>query len=267
MAPIPACIMPLPARTSATAGTMRNLREEQYWQLVFPSFDLKQRTLGLDSVTCTGAHVFDAPIFRGGATHGTPVQVQEGDIIYGNGGDHMRIVWMRTHSWPDGSEAGPIALVRTQEDFAEVYAVGSFRRSSTQSTFQAERLGTEFLISGTDDGCQGLPLTTACEAKITLLLPRFGQLVQLAALDTERRAYATGTEPGVTGNIEYRLTASPKYTDDGVQLFEQVKASDSAGRVVHKTELERVLVLRDGKMEPSSDSLWGRVFPAATAKP
>lgn len=266
MAPVPACIEPLPARSNAS-GTMRNLREEQYWRLVFPAFDLKQETLPQGALACTGVDVFTDPVFVGGATRGAPMQVQQGDIVYGSGGDHMRILWMRTHRWPDGSEAGPIALVRTKEDFAEVYAVGAFRRASPRSTFQAERVGSEFLISGTDDGCEGLPPTSACETKVTLLLPRYGRLVQLAALDTERRAYASGGEPGVSGAIEYRLTASPRYTDSGVKLFEQVQASDSAGRVIHKTELERLLVLRDGKMEPSADSVWGRVFPSQAAKP
>jgi hypothetical protein len=87
--------------------------------------------------------------------------------------------------------------------------------------------------------------------------------VQVAALATERRAYANGSEPGIGGQIEYRLTASPQYTADGVKLFEQVQATDSAGRVIHKTELERMLVLRDGKMDSTTDSIWGRVFPGA----
>ncbi len=99
---------------------------------------------------------------------------------------------------------------------------------------------------------------------MTLLLPRFGRLVQVAALSTERRAYASGSEPGVGGQIEYRMTASPQYTADGVKLFEQVQATDSAGRVIHKTELERMLVLRDGKIDASADSIWGRVFPGVT---
>ena len=263
MAPVPACIEPLPAR-AGVAGTLRNLREEQYWQLVFPGYDMTHHTLAGDSLACTGTPVFDDPVFAGGTPRATPIPVEDGDILYGSGGDHLRIVWMRTHRWPDGSEAGPIALVRTKEDFAEVYAVGALRRTTTHTNFQAERVGTEYLITVTDDGCEGLPRATACETKVTILLPRFGRLVQVASLSTERRAYATGGEPGIGGPVEYRMTASPQYTDAGVKLFEQVQATDSAGRVIHKTELERMLVLRDGKMDASADSIWGRVFPVAT---
>ncbi|HEY8088423.1 MAG TPA: hypothetical protein VIF09_11275 [Polyangiaceae bacterium] len=246
---------------------MRNLTEDQYWQLVFPAYDTRNHRLPTNALPCTGMRVFDDPVFAGGTTRGTPMEVQEGDIVYGNGGDRVRIVWMRTHRWPDGTEAGPLALVRAKEDFAEVYAVGAYRRTNGAVTLQAERLGTEFLISATDDGCQGQPKGTACETNVALFLPRFGKLVRLTTLATEKRAYATGSEPGVLGQVEYELTASPQYTADGIKLFEQVKATDTSGRIVHKTELERMFVLHDGTLEQGSDSLWGRVYPGEKAAP
>lgn len=260
MAPVPACLQPLAAKVRA-AGTLRNLREEEYWKLVFPSYDASHHELDPSAAACTGTAIFADPVFAGGATRGTPMKIEDGDILYGNGGDHVRIVWMRTHRWQDGSEAGPIALVRARDDFAEVYAVGVFKRAATQSAFQAERLGEEFLVSATDDGCEGLAPTKECVTKLTLLLPRFGRLVQVAAIDTEKRAYATGGEPGVQGPVEYRLTTSPQYGVGGVKLFEEVQATDSAGRLVRSTELERMLVLRDGKMEPTGEGIWDRVYP------
>jgi len=262
MAPVPACILPLPSRTHGAGQTMRNLTEEQNWQLVFPAYDAQNHTLATNSLTCTGARVFDDPVFAGGTTRGTPIDVQSGDAVFGNGGDRVRIVWLRTHRWPDGSEAGPLALVRAKEDFAEVYAVGAYRRSNGALTLQAERLGTEVLIAATDDGCQGQAKTSACETNVSLFLPRFGKLVRLTTLVTEKRAFAAGAEPGVMGQVAYQLTASPQYTQDGIKLFEQVKATDPAGRLVHKTELERVLVLHDGALE-TGDSLWGKLYPGA----
>lgn len=271
MAPVPACIVPLAARTHGAGQTMRNLSEEQYWGLVFPDYDTQNHRLPVDAVSCTGARVFDDPVFAGGTTRGTPIEVQDGDIVFGNGGDRVRIVWLRTHRWPDGSEAGALALVRAKEDFAEVYAVGAYRRSNGALTLQAERLGTEVLASATDDGCQGQAKTTPCETNVALFLPRFGKLARVTTLATEKRAYATGSEPGVIGQVEYELTASPQYTADGIKLFEQVKATDGAGRVVHKTELERLFILHDGTLEQGSDSLWARTFPsegsAQPAKP
>jgi hypothetical protein len=245
---------------------MRNLKEEQYWQLVFPAYDSRTHTLPTNALTCTGSRVFDDPVFAGGTPKGSPIPVQEGDIQFGNGGERVRIVWMRTHRWGDGSEAGPLALVRAKEDFAEVYSVGAYRRAAGQTTLQAERLGTEVLVSATENGCQGTAKGTPCQSNITLYLPRLGHLVRLTTIATERRAYATGSEPGVIGPIEYELTASPQYTPNGIKVFEQVQATDTSGRVVHKTELERLFILHDGTLEQGEDSLWGRVYPGATAQ-
>ena len=72
MAPVPACILPLASRTHGAGQTMRNLNEDQYWQLVFPAYDAEHHTLAANAVTCTGSRVFDDPVFAGGTTRGTP---------------------------------------------------------------------------------------------------------------------------------------------------------------------------------------------------
>lgn len=267
MAPVPACIMPLSARSHGVGQTMRNLSDDQYWQLVFPAYDARNHTLPANALTCTGSRVFDDAVFAGGTTRGSPIDIQPGDAQFGNGGDRVRIVWLRTHRWPDGSEAGAMALVRAKEDFAEVYAVGAYRRSNGALTLQAERLGTEVVISATDDGCQGQAKNAPCETSVSLFLPRFGKLVRVATIATEKRAYAQGSEPGIQGQVEYELTASPQYTQDGIKLFEQVQAKDPAGHIVHKTQLERLFVLHDGNLEQGSDSLWGKVYPGAAPAP
>ena len=59
MAPVPACIAPLAARSHGAGQTMRNLTEDQYWQLVFPSYDAQNHRLPLNALTCTGGKVFD----------------------------------------------------------------------------------------------------------------------------------------------------------------------------------------------------------------
>jgi hypothetical protein len=266
MTPVPACITPLAARTHGAGQTMRNLTDDQYWQLVFPSYDPQNHRLPVDATTCTGGKVFEDPVFAGGTTRGSPITVQDDDIAYGNGGNRVRIVWLKTHRWPDGSEAGALALVRAKEDFAEVYAVGAYRRSNGQLTLQAERVGTEVLASATDDGCQGQAKTAPCETNVALFLPKFGHLARVATITTEKRAYAVGGELGVIGQVQYELTASPQFTQNGIRLFEQVKATDPAGRVVHKTELERTFVLQDGTLHQGADSLWGRVYPSGSGK-
>jgi hypothetical protein len=264
MAPVPACITPLGAATGP-AGTMRRLTDDEYCQLVFPAYDTKNHVLPADALTCTGTAIFNDPVFAGGATRGNPIPVQSSDILYGNGGDRVRILWLQTHRWSDGSVAGPVALVRAQGDFAEVYAIGTYHSFPGQVTLETERMGTDVAVSATDDGCTGVPKDRPCRTDVTLMLPRFGQLDHIATFSTERRAFATGSEPGVQGAVAYELSAAPQYSDKGVNVFEEVKATDSEGRVVHKTELERVFLLQDGQMQQESDSLWGHVYPGVAS--
>src|SRR5580700_1255362 len=73
MAPVPACILPLAARSHGAGQTMRNLTEDQYWELVFPSYDAQKHSLPANAVTCTGRRVFDDPVFAGGTTRGSPI--------------------------------------------------------------------------------------------------------------------------------------------------------------------------------------------------
>src|SRR5262249_9570977 len=68
MALVPGCITPLPGRAHGGGATMRNLKEEQYWQLVFPSYDAKNHRLPLGALTCTGSAVFSDPVLAGGQT-------------------------------------------------------------------------------------------------------------------------------------------------------------------------------------------------------
>jgi hypothetical protein len=266
MAPVPACIAPLGASASRADGTFRRLSDDEYWKLVFPAYDARNHTLDADALTCTGAAVFQDPVFAGGTARGNPIPVQPEDIVYGSGGDRVRIVWLRTHRWPDGSEGGPLALVRANGDYAEVYAIGAYRGSPSQSTLETERIGTEVLVSATNDGCLRVPKTAPCETEVTLMLPRLGHLDRVAVFATERRAFATGSEPGVQGQVTYELSAAPQYSDKGVSVFEEVKATDAEGRVVHRTELERVFLLQDGAMQQESDSLWGHMYPGVASK-
>ena len=250
MAPVPACIMPLSARSHGVGQTMRNLSDDQYWQLVFPAYDARNHTLPANALTCTGSRVFDDAVFAGGTTRGSPIDIQPGDAQFGNGGDRVRIVWLRTHRWPDGSEAGAMALVRAKEDFAEVYAVGAYRRSNGALTLQAERLGTEVVISATDDGCQGQAKNAPCETSVSLFLPRFGKLVRVATIATEKRAYAQGSEPGIQGQVEYELTASPQYTPGRDQALRAGAGNGSCGP--HRAQDAARAAVRPARRKPGA---------------
>lgn len=263
MAPVPACVVRLPIQKSR-GGLLRGLSEQQDWELVFPTYDKEHQSLPEGAVPCTGRPLFDDPAFTG-ATRITqyPLAIAEGEILLGSGGDHIKVLWMRTHRFADGTEAGPLALVRAKEDAAEVYAIGTYRGLSTRPFFATERIGPEVVITVSDEGCTGNTKAVACRNQTSVFLPRRGELVNVVSFASDQRDYVTAGEPGAPGLIEYRLTTSARYVATGVTLYEEMNAKDEAGRQLRHAELERVFTLHDLQLVSAEEPLWPHMFPGA----
>lgn len=264
LAPPPACLMRLPTRPST--GLMRNLKENQYWKLVFPAFDEEKRTLPENAELCTGRQIFDDPVFKGAKRHESPpAPVVEGEILFGSGGDRLRVIWMRTHTGPDGHDIGPLAMVRTRQDFAEVYAIGVYKGRTKRPLFGLERIGYEAVVTVTDEHCieKDRKEGTPCESTVALYLPRRGRLMHLATFSTDQRDYVVSGEPGTYGRIEYRLSAGTKYEPTGVTVSEEIVAVDEGGRELRRAELDRVFTLQGDQLAQAEPPLWPRIFPRA----
>jgi len=264
LAPIPACVIPLSAR-KGPGGTLRNLREEQYWQVVFPAYDADKHALPEGATTCTGYDVFADQSFKGTRRiHAYPEAVTEEDILIGSGGEHLKAVWLKTHVTEDGLDAGVLALVRAKESVAEVYAVTPFRAATPRPYFVIERMGNDVLVTAQDNACQGIKAGVPCENDLTLYIPRKGHLVDLGTFPLERRAFVSAAEPGTFGDrVEYRLTSSVSYQKTGVKSYEQVIAYGDEGRVLRRAEIERVFAYREIELFTTEDPLWPRIFPKA----
>ena len=261
VAPIPACIMYLPPKKTPNAF-IRQLREDQYWKLVFPSFDDQKMQLNPSANDCTGKPVLaDWQLKDADPLRGTPLKVEEGDIVYGAGGDRLKVVWLRSHKFADGDYGGAIALVRTMDNFVEAYGIGVLRGRPERMRLQLERMGPEVIITATDEGCIGSDPLSPCESRLQVLLPRHGRLMNIADIPLERRAFATSSELGMKGRIEYRMTTAPEFKAGTIKLFEQVLVRDDRGRELRKAELFRVFSLQDdGQMTSSESSLWPRIY-------
>jgi hypothetical protein len=261
LVPVPACVIPLAARKVQT-GTLRSLRQEQYWSTVFSDFDTKNNSLPESPTACTGRRPFDDPEFRNARRiHAPGEPVTEEDILVGSGGDHLRVVWLKTHVAGGGEIMGVMALVRAKENAAEIYGVGPYKAHTARPYFVLERMGPEVVVTVQDEGCKGARPFTPCENTTTIFIPRQGRLVELAAFPVERRAFARGHERGAPGNIEYRLTSSVSYVAKGVRVFEQIVAKDPEGRELRRAELERVFDYREIELVGTEEPLWPRVFP------
>ncbi len=269
LVPIPACVVPLPPRKAGTAGIMRALPENQLWRLVYPSFDTEKNRLPEHAPVCTGDALLDDKLFEGGMPlRGSwPLAVEEGDLHLGSGGERLRLLWLRSHRFGDGTTGGALALTRVQEDFAEVYAIGALRaRPGEKTRLGIERMGPEVLPTVTDDGCMKRAPNEPCETILHLYVARKGVLNPVADVVLERVVYAMATEPGINGRIEYHLTTSPQFSAGGLKLLEQVKVQDEKGKPLRKAELERLLTIDGGKpMKASDPPLWPRLAPSASA--
>lgn len=254
--PVPACVAPMRGR--AAGGARRALREPELWSLVFPAFDPAAFRVPADAKACNGqVTVRDA--LGGGPADGW-VGVPQGSIVYGGGADRLKVVWLPLAPTADGAERGALALVRSFDDTAELYAVGVHQGRRQNAAFALERLGPELLVVANDDGCKGAA-DQECAAFARVYADRQGLLSEVARFDLRRVALGRDTEPGLGGDFVYRLTATPTFGPDGIRLLEQVDVRDALGREVRSAELERRYTMGPrGTMMPSDDPLWQRVY-------
>lgn len=240
---------------------MRQLSEEEFWKLAFPGADLAKHQVSKQQVGCTGLNVFaKQPLATEPPRGGWPFEFRDGDILYGGGGNRLKVLWFRTHVTKDGRAAGPLAVVRTLEDHAELYALGVYEGSKDKTRLAVERMGTDWVVTAADDRCSGREPGTDCDSELHVLLPFRGELVRLATIGLERVRIAEGLDRGVSGPVEYRLTSVPTLEEGQIRLLEQVTATSADGRKLRKAEFERVLIREGSAMRSDATPLWDRMY-------
>ncbi len=238
---------------------MRQLSEDEYWKLVFPSST--SGSLAKQAPTCAGSRPFEDPLLENlTPVGGFPIQVKNDAIMYGGGGNRLKVAWLKTHEGENGTAGGALALVRALEDYAEVYGVGVFRGDAERTRLGLERMGHGLAVTATDDRCSGVAAKQACDSVMHVFLPFRGELLPIAEVGLQRVRFTEGTEPGVSGKVRYELVTTPTFEEGRMRLMEQVSASDETGRKLRRAEVERLLTIQDGKVKESTESLWSRMI-------
>ena len=261
MTPVPSCVRRLPKK--ASSGFARQIPEKDYWGLVVPDAEAHLTTVNASTVDCAGGRVFASPVFEGTTVDDSAVD--EGRITYGGGVNRLRVIWLRSHVTNDKQSAGPLALVRVLDDYVEVYGVGAYKGEPEKSRFGLERLGGELVVTAVSDGCAGANPAGSCDTTLHVYRPVAGRLDTLAEIGLERVRHASGVEPGVTGDLRFKLTSSPAFKKDGIHVIEEVAVTDEAGRTVRKAELERAFLLDRSKVNATAESLWTRLYEERVA--
>lgn len=259
LTPVPACVRRMPARRDADRGFMRQLGEREYWSLVFAPGSSSEGALPPDGRTCSGIPLFTEESFEGTEPASGALTIPEDAILHGGGGNRLRIVWLKSHKGPDGSAAGALAMVRALDDMAEVYAVGAYRGDPERTRLQVERMGHGLVVTAVDERCAGEEPTEPCDSLMHVYVPYQGRLTPFAQVPLRRIRFGKGTEPGIPGRVRYELVTAPTFEEGAVRLVEQVSATDESGKKLRRAELERVLVVREGRAEATSESLWDRM--------
>ncbi len=251
--PVPICLKALERRNS---GVVSSLETEEYWSLVLPTFDASTQSVDRSAPDCSGRPVFDRTELAEaeGLRSGALVVKTDGAVV-SPGADGLRVVWLPTHRFGDGTAAGPLALVRPREGFAEVYATGFYRGREKDSRFGIERMGSRFVVTAADEGCSGAQPHQSCESAFEVFVMRTGKLTPGAQLALDRVEYRS--MPGLPGPVQHRLTVTPIFQKDTLRVVEQLAVRDQNGEVLRKSDLERVFRLQpDGQLQSSQKTLW-----------
>ena len=98
---------------------MRQLTDDQYLKLVFPSYEAPNHNLPDGARVCTGEPIFDDTAFAGTKRRAFESE-DTPDLVFGGGANRIKVLWIKSHVRPDGDVVGALALVRTLENRAEV---------------------------------------------------------------------------------------------------------------------------------------------------
>jgi hypothetical protein len=219
-------------------------------------------------MACTGSDVWGDPVLAGGVPlhRESPWMTRDGDVLYGAAGNRVRVVWLRALAFSDGTVGGPIALVRGDETFAELFAVGVFRGLPDRVTLGSARLGSRLVVTAENDDCSGRPAGTPCEDSLAIFLPSLGELRRVIEAPIERIAYSAQGEKGASGGLEYRLTSTADYRVDGVHFLEQLAVRDETGVLLRQSERERAFLVSHGTSTATVPTLWDSV-PSVEGRP
>jgi hypothetical protein len=254
--PVPICLKPLPRH--ADKGVIAQLSAEDYWSMILPSYEPGAGTVDAQGRDCAGrALLSKAELAQAEGPHEGPIPARPQDVTVTGAADGFKVVWLRTHQFADGTAAGPLALVRPREAYAEVYAVGLYRGHPGAARLGFERLGFRILVTATNDGCGGGKAAESCQTNLTLFLCTGGELLPSAQFATLR--VETGAEPGMD-RVQYRLTANPIYEAKSVRVREQMVVRDSGQNELRKSNQDRIFTLQGGTaLAAKNPSLWTQV--------
>jgi hypothetical protein len=258
--------------------------EHEPWLLLLVrGYDRRTHEATTPAVDCTGAQVrWDGPAMAcvDGSVSSTllpPRPLGASDVVVSAQEQGIQLAWVITNRYASGDAVGPVAVVQTTSRESIVKATGVLRAYPERSTLRIEKIGKNELLVAEGERCASGDASSCHRAARVLPLrgPRFapeplgsedGGCLSAAWFDLARDE----TRPlDSVRRRRYRLTASLHFEPTLLRIDEEIVVHDfdphkpqAAPQLARRAHAERTVVLLDGRMVASGQSLWSKVVNA-----
>ena len=247
MVPIPICLNGLPQ--NAPPGPQRPTKPEEYWPLLWAGFTPNTGPLDPLARDCAGRQPLAS--FSPG-----PLAVSASDAVVTDVAQQFKLVWLPVRPGKDNLAVGLLALLRHGAGGVEVYASGAHAGELGATRFTLERIGQRWAVAAMQEKCDERPTSPTCESTASIYLIERGALSSKVIVPLER--WATAPKADGVGAVEYHFSSGLDYLATGIQITEHLVARDRTNGEIRSSDLQRMLVLKAGRLTASAESLWQR---------
>jgi hypothetical protein len=180
--------------------------------------------------------------------------VSANDAVVTNVAQQFKLVWLPIRPGAGNSRVGMLALLRHQSGRVEVYATGTHAGELGATRFTLERMGPRWVVTAVEERCDEKSMPRTCESTASVYLLERGALPAPVIAPLER--WATVPSGNGVGFMEYHFSSGLDYLPTGIQITEHLVVRDRATGATRSSDLQRMLVLKAGKLSASAESLW-----------
>ena len=226
--------------------------------LAFPTSAEQLMIRSSQESACNGTRPWAEPLYSGATplNGGWPVKVELKSLVYSEGPDALRMLWIPTHGSKDAQQIGPLVLFNDAPSRLETVAVGNLKADSKFLGLSVERTGNELLIVAANEECANVNEDEDCATIVKVMHPWDGKLRVLFSFVEVARGTKKVQEHGAYNGSRFAFESAAQFLPEGIAVHEFLTISDGSGRVLRNVERERLFRIEHGEAKSSESSLW-----------
>jgi hypothetical protein len=230
---------------------------------------------------CAGEPIVEA-IGSGGCTqepqeHATIAPLKEGSVVERLVPTGERLVWIITHQLSNGDGLGPIALIRLDNRYLTVSALGHYRGRTDRIQMHLWAVGRGEVLVVESEKCTNPKLPATCQREARILVRDGGRFLARPIVDRNGRCiepaqieYAKKADVSIESGWvrQFRYTASISHDVRYLVVTEQIDINDvdpsqpaMPPRHVRRVDTERFIHLKGLNLVSRQGPLWRRMMP------